>query len=156
MDGKKTVNVHRGRFYPSLSMLIMSKLTTSKTFMAWSSPTEQNSAPSALTEIPSITPTCQKQRLIIYKYYFYIFSERETHYQWMNLDVLWVTEKWLVWCCSCFRRFAERLLTDVITGHLPKWLRKCLTNSTPSSSFFFQNFTCPSWLAVMIKSVLGW
>ncbi len=57
---------------------------------------------------------------------------------------------------SCFRRFAERLLTDVITGHLPKWLRKCLTNSTPSSSFFFQNFTCPSWLAVMIKSVLGW
>lgn len=42
--------------HPSFSMLIMSKLTTSNTFIAWSSPTEQKSAPSALTAMHSITP----------------------------------------------------------------------------------------------------
>ena len=39
---------------------------------------------------------------------------------------------------------------------LLKWQRKCLTNSMPSLCFFFQNFKCPSWLAVMIKSLLNW
>lgn len=84
-SGKSTQS--RARFYPSLSMLIMSKLTTSNTFMAWSSPTEQKRAPSALTEIHSITPACHKQTLIIYKYYFHIFSDRKSHYHSASLVV---------------------------------------------------------------------
>lgn len=38
---------------------------------------------------------------------------------------------------------------------IPRWLLKCLTNSIPSSSFFFQNLTCPSQLAVTMKSNLA-
>lgn len=43
----------------------------------------------------------------------------------------------------------------IIISKIPKWVRKCLTNSMPSSPFF-QNFTWPSALAVMTKSVLFW
>lgn len=57
--------------HPSFSMLIMSKFTTSKTFIALSSPTEQNSAPSELAAMLSITPirmrtTARKEKEIIY------------------------------------------------------------------------------------------
>lgn len=46
--------------HPSLSMLIMSKFTTSKTFIALSSPIEHNNAPSELTAMLSITPIRMK------------------------------------------------------------------------------------------------
>lgn len=83
----------------------------------------------------------ETNRLIIYKSYSYILSERKPHYHSARL----VAEKWLVWCCSLVLDGSLSVCSpDVLTGHLPKWLRKCLTNSTPSSSFFFQNFTCPS------------
>lgn len=44
----------------------------------------------------------------------------------------------------------------LVMNDLPKWALKCFTNSIPSSSFFFQNFTWPSALAVTRKSVLKW
>ena len=44
-------------------------------------------------------------------------------------------------------------LLDWYYLHIPKCALKCLTNSIPFSCFF-QNLTCPSWLAVTRKSVL--
>lgn len=41
---------------------------------------------------------------------------------------------------------------SIETFYSRKWLRKCFTNSMPSS-IFFQNFKCPSMLAVTMKSV---
>lgn len=42
--------------HPSFSILIISKFTTSKIFIALSSPTEQSKAPSELTAMLSTTP----------------------------------------------------------------------------------------------------
>lgn len=95
----------------------MSKFTTSNTFMAWSSPTEQKRAPSALTAMLSITPAHKA-----------MFILRIQH-------------------VSCLKMHSWFLF-------ILRWLRKCFTNSIPSSSFFFQNLTWPSWLAVMTKSDL--
>ena len=53
--------------HPNFSILIMSKLTTSNTFMAWSSPTEQRRAPSALTAMLSITPAEEARTISAYR-----------------------------------------------------------------------------------------
>lgn len=50
-------------------------------------------------------------------------------------------------------RYVLQTRSNNTHNNVPKWLRKCLTNSIPSSTFF-QNLTCPSWLAVITKSVL--
>lgn len=59
--GIPTRNIQKGKLtYPSFSMLIMSKFTTSKTFIALSSPTEQNNAPSELAAMLSTMPMVVK------------------------------------------------------------------------------------------------
>ena len=61
-------------------------------------------------------------------------------------DIIDCKFDWSMWSCWL-------IVSSNLQSTVPKCALKCLTNSIPLSCFF-QNLTCPSWLAVTRKSVL--